>query len=66
MPVPYTILVGEPVRAHAAKKFDGRKGWVITHNLGEIGVSFRAGAEFNPNDRTEAWFLPSELSRSGG
>ena len=38
-------------------RFHGRRGQVVTTNLGEVGVAFTRG------DRVDAWFLPAELTR---
>jgi len=40
-----------------AGRYTGRKGVVITYNLGEIGVAF------DGKDQPSAWFLPKELER---
>lgn len=39
-----------------SKRFHHRHGWVVTTNLGEVGVGF------SPKGDTEAWFAPTELS----
>lgn len=38
-------------------RFANKDGRVITHNLGEVGVSFNAA------NTVGAWFLPNELER---
>ena len=51
--------IGDNVRTNTPRspRFHDRSGVVVTTNLGEVGVSF------NANDATDAWFLPTELSK---
>lgn len=55
---------GAHVRTHTPRspRFDNRIGWVVAHNLGEIGLAFQPKAP-TPHTRPAAWFLPSELER---
>ena len=39
-------------------RIHGKKGRVVTTNLGEVGVSFSA------SDAVAAWFLPAELVKA--
>jgi hypothetical protein len=51
---------GDRVHTNCPKspRFHDRDGTVITSSLGEVGVSFT-----KQTDASEAWFLPSELTR---
>lgn len=51
--------IGDQVRTNTPRsaRFHNRTGTVVTTNLGEVGVSF------NANDGTDAWFLPTEITK---